>query len=820
MIGSKLIKLTFLLVLLINVAYFYQYYTDQETQFRQAALDHVSLVSYVTDDQVPFTGPYTDLNSSQKISYLLQSVANDKHRFWLAHTEMTEPALELALDSLPPPASPMLSYDPRLTLAVYLDEIKTQLLAQNPENHKDKDHLVAVPFDWSDWVDLTLLNTELAKPVEERLNCDWLQSNVNKPTKHPDFCTNLVDLSDEEVQALGYPSKEFLPGFVVNSSPMNKAPHEQAMFQGKAHLMTFQQVPLSLVFLTLNGTYEAQVSSKQRMQDGELVKNYLERRRIGASAEGAGAIGTNSGAIGTRDTTRDIDSSKDVESGDSGDSGDTQNTGASVGAIVFDPTKEFSSLLLDVPPRPLDTTDDIYKMNVISRHPSPNASRDLILDPESFHYSQQDIDEQILEYDTRLHTIADCVTNELHYNVEVMAENKLSRHELNHYNSLKYANSTTKDEPTYYKLATLLRGKKNNGNKDTGWHYEWRFFNGGLRQLKEGWTVSQLEIREQIILDRLIRNWFRFAEEKGIISWIAHGPLLLWYWDGLMFPYDIDVDIQMPATELNRLAKNYNMTLVVEDINDGYGKYLIDCSTFLHHRNKPKRDNHIDARFIDIDSGTYIDITGLAKNDEKPPPEYNRYIKTQKSKGAPLELYMDRRKHWLNYEKISPIRYSMIGGVPVYVPNDIMSMLNHEYAKGTKSYHFGDYFYVPILRLWITKAKLTPLLESKGIDPKEIKKGQMVDLLKHLTVDDKLKILESNDEVLMEYYLTHKITHLHEIEKKFMLDHSLQHSITDVDSVGYRQLTLRFNMGTPLRKALFDYEYIERFKHNDETSDE
>ena len=222
-------------------------------------------------------------------------------------------------------------------------------------------------------------------------------------------------------------------------------------------------------------------------------------------------------------------------------------------------------------------------------------------------------------------------------------------------------------EPTYYKLATL----KNQYNLDSGWHYEWRFFNGAMRYLKdETWSYEQMEVREQIILDRLLRNWFKFAEAKGIVSWIAHGPLLSWYWDGLMFPFDIDIDLQMPSSELNRLAANYNMTLVIEDLNEGYGKYLIDCSTFIHHRNVAGRDNHIDARFIDVDTGTYIDITGMGLNDENHLRNMTIILmKTEANES--VELYMDRRKHWLNYEKINPLRYSMLGGVPVFVPNDI-----------------------------------------------------------------------------------------------------------------------------------------------------
>lgn len=825
-------KLAFASVLILNIWYFYRYYNIQEAQFRQAALDHVSLISYQTEDQVKYSleTPYHQMNNSQKISYLLHAVEANRDRFWLAHTGLTEPNLVLnprqflspndypngeslekdnnleqdrtprdvpdqenqgdgnndnkIMGSVYPnidphdpninwATKPTLFYDPRLTLSVYIDEIKHQLLQHNPKNEKSKDHLISVPFDWSDWVDLTMLNSELTKPIQDRLDCSWLQSKVNKPTRHPEFCTNLMDLSEEELREIGLPSKEYLPGFVVRKSPMTKTPHEQAMFQGKAHLLAHQAPPYSIIFLTQNGTFEAQVSHKQRLVHSDLFKNYLDRKHY------------------------QYDSN----------------------SITLNPVEEFNSLTKEIRPRPLNVNDDIYKMNEITRQSEINASRELYLDPKSFHYQQQEVDKQIEEYDARLQTINDCVTNELHYNLDTLNANKLSRHELNHYNSLKYANSVLgKEEPTYYKLATLLKA---DGNKDTGWHYEWRFFNGGLRQLKEGWTVNQLEIREQIILDRLIRNWFRFAEEKGIISWIAHGPLLSWYWNGLMFPYDIDVDIQMPATELNRLSKHYNMSLIIEDINDGYGKYLIDCSTFLHHRNKPKRDNHIDARFIDIDTGTYIDITGLGKNDETPPPEYNGYIRSKHSKGELIELYMDRRKHWLNFEKISPIRYSLIGGVPVYVPNDIMSMLNHEYAKGTKSYHFSNYYYVPILRLWVKKDKLFPLLESKGVKTKKTRKGKVVEVLKKFTEEDKVTLLETNDDILMEYYLTHKYTHLHEIEKKFMLDHSLQYSITDLaDNIKYHQLTSRFNMGKPLRKSLFDYEYIERFKHPEEPPEE
>lgn len=785
MINTKFVKITFLIVLLANVVFFTKYYSKQEARLHEQAIQHVASINYHTDDEVkvPDDKMYGELESNQKISHLLDQVKNDKERFWLANTEISEPDLKINLKEFLTPEEgetnyvnkPVLFYDPRFTLSVYLNEIKSQLQSKNPKNEKSKDHLVSVPFAWSDWVDLTMLNEELEKEESERLDCSWLQSDINKPTKHPEFCKNTKDLTNDDLREIGLPSRAFLPGFAVKSSPMNKAPPKQVMMQGKAHLLAYQENPLSIIFLTKNGTYEAQVSGKKRILHSDMFEHFLERKQINANH---------------------LDDIEDQ-------------------TLNLNPVDEFQDLQSTVKPRPLDLNDDMYKMFSITRQKNKNASREIYLDTEAFNYNQEQVDAQIEEYESRLNLLEDLMTNELRYDPQQIESNMLNRHEMNHYKGLKYSNSIAPlDEPTYYKLATL---KKDKQNQDAGWHYEWRFFNGALRYLKEGYTMKQLEIREQIILDRLLRNWFRFAEEKGIISWIAHGPLLSWYWDGLMFPFDIDIDIQMPSAELNRLSQNYNMTLVVEDISEGYGKYLIDCASFLHHRDKGAKDNVIDARFIDVDSGTYIDITGLGKNNEKPPAEYDTYIRNRQAAGEEIQLYMDRRKHWLNFEKINPLRYSMISGVPAYVPNDIMVMLNYEYDAGTTAYYFEGYYYVPQVRLWLKEDQLTFLFDqSKFKDGDKVNPDKLVALIRKMTIDHKVKLLESSDDILIEYYLTQKYTAYHEIEKRLMLDPSLQNSILDLkDKTEYHQLTSKFHMGKPLRKCLFDYEYIERKKHND-----
>ncbi|ODV65425.1 hypothetical protein HYPBUDRAFT_163037 [Hyphopichia burtonii NRRL Y-1933] len=785
MINTRFVKIFFVIILVINVLYFTRIYTIEETKLKQAAINHVSSITYFTDDQItiPQGKKYEELSNKEKVAYLLENVGKDGSNYWLANTNLLEPNLKInPADFLPSSnenqetwaTKSTLYYDPRFTISVYLNEIKHQLMTQNPQNDKALNSKIVVPFSWSDWVDLTLLNEELSKPIDDRANCEWLQSKINKPTKYPNFCHNLKDLSEVEMDKIGFKDKKYLPGFVVESSPMNKAPHKQVMMQGKSHLLTYQENPLSLIFLTKLGTYEAQISDKQRIVHTEMFEHYLERKNINANH------------------LEDINNE-----------------------IILNPVDEFNDLLKTIHPRPLDLNDDIYKMNLITRQKDINASRELYLDTEAFNYQQEQIDEQIRDYEIRLNKLEELMTNELHYDPKEIEINALNRHELNHYNGLKYSNSISiNDEPTYYKLATLI---KDSTNQDAGWHNEWRFFNGALRYLKDGYSMKHLEIREQIILDRLLRNWFRFAEEKGIISWIAHGPLLSWYWDGLMFPFDIDIDIQMPSAELNRLSANYNMTLVIEDISEGYGKYLIDCSSFLHHRDKARQDNVIDARFIDIDTGTYIDITGLGKNNEKPPDEFDSYIRNKNSQGEPIELYMDRRKHWLNFEKINPLRYSMLGGVPLYIPNDVMSMLNHEYTQGTTLYYFDGYYYVPSIRLWIQQEKLTFLFDEKDYkDGNEINVDKFTQLVKTMNDDLKVKLLESDKDILIEYYLTHHYTSLHEIEKKLMLDPSLQHLILDLKhNTDYHQLTSKFKMGKPLRKPLFDYEYIERLRHDE-----
>ena len=63
--------------------------------------------------------------------------------------------------------------------------------------------------------------------------------------------------------------------------------------------------------------------------------------------------------------------------------------------------------------------------------------------------------------------------------------------------------------------------------KLSGEHYDWRFYNG--------LTIHNAQ-QQSIILHRLLKNYLKFTQSNNLITWIAHGSLLSWYWNGINFP--------------------------------------------------------------------------------------------------------------------------------------------------------------------------------------------------------------------------------------------------------------------------------------------
>ena len=104
-------------------------------------------------------------------------------------------------------------------------------------------------------------------------------------------------------------------------------------------------------------------------------------------------------------------------------------------------------------------------------------------------------------------------------------------------------------------------------------------------------------------------------EDLGIETWwLAHGTLLGHYWGQKILPWDVDIDVQMPMTSLRYLATGYNSTRY----QYGGSIYLLDINPHYSIVSTADVSNKIDARWIDMNNGKYIDITSVHQNESNP----------------------------------------------------------------------------------------------------------------------------------------------------------------------------------------------------------
>lgn len=389
----------------------------------------------------------------------------------------------------------------------------------------------------------------------------------------------------------------------------------------------------------------------------------------------------------------------------------------------------------------------------------------------------------------------------------------LNSREENYLESLKYSIAVENDPPKYFKEAKVV-------GTLLGDHYDYRFFNG----FNLGYDDKSAK------LHRLTRVWLSFCRKQGITTWLAHGSLLSWYWNGITFPWDDDIDVQMPIMDLHKLSLNFNQSLIVEDSADGFGRFFLDCATFISLRMHTNGNNNIDARFIDIDSGYYIDITGLALTNQSSPDRYDHFIPDDMSKeknskiqiNDKIKVYNCRNNHFSSLSELSPLVKTFAEGEVAYIPKSYSSILTTEYrSKGMLEKFFRNRFFVPQLRLWVSQDDLRFFLRHRqewityfnnsdaDLEKKKIKtEGNLTKLelekLLNLTERDLLDLL-ANDEILLEYYSTREMTSIHENEiMRLLFGKSTQGIISTVPDF----LPLRFDPF--LYRLRHDYDTFEK----------
>lgn len=286
-------------------------------------------------------------------------------------------------------------------------------------------------------------------------------------------------------------------------------------------------------------------------------------------------------------------------------------------------------------------------------------------------------------------------------------------------------------------------------------HMDWRFFDSN--------KALDFNVKSEI-LHRLMRAWLHFTTKIAHIdTWVSHGSLIGWYWNGLHLPYDSDIDMQISVGSLLKLIQGYNNTVVLDytDADSGvYNSFYLDIGPYFGARGRGNRKNLIDARFIDINTGILIDITAVssmlvteaeklkAKEEELSPFEKQELLKAL-AEGE--QVIYDKNYHFYRLGQINPLLPTKLENEVAYIPNNFEVLLKSEYPDMDKSYVKG-FKYRKNLRLWVGTDEST---------------GCKVDnVIIDTALEDDQKCVESNKLVSKRFHATEEATKRHQLQLK------------------------------------------------------
>lgn len=197
-------------------------------------------------------------------------------------------------------------------------------------------------------------------------------------------------------------------------------------------------------------------------------------------------------------------------------------------------------------------------------------------------------------------------------------------------------------------------------------------------------VLSQNDRRRH--LAALVRAYLSTTEEIGAETWLMHGALLGWYWNDKIMPWDADVDVQITERSMQHLADYYNMTVHrYSSPGSNVGRdYLLEINPNWANPSSTDVDNKIDGRWLDMETGLYVDITTL-RHDER-------------DEG----LVMCKDGHRYRHRDIFPLRKAKFEGVPAKVPFAYANVLTEEYgASSLSDTTYKSYVFDPDLREWL-----------------------------------------------------------------------------------------------------------------------
>ncbi|CAD6581507.1 MAG: hypothetical protein ASARMPREDX12_001936 [Alectoria sarmentosa] len=194
----------------------------------------------------------------------------------------------------------------------------------------------------------------------------------------------------------------------------------------------------------------------------------------------------------------------------------------------------------------------------------------------------------------------------------------------------------------------------------------------------------------------MMRAYLDFFKKNNIETWLAHGTLLGWWWNGKMLPWDWDIDTQVSGPTLMFLGKHFNGSIYEYSSADSdpdlqpltERQYLLDVNPAMIERDRGNGDNVIDARWIDIRNGLYIDVTGLSETEPLDQPG----------------VWSCKNYHHYRTTDLYPMRETMYEGVVAKVPYAYDRILAEEYQeKALVVTEYEGHKWHPDIKEWIKK---------------------------------------------------------------------------------------------------------------------
>ncbi|OAL55226.1 WLM-domain-containing protein [Pyrenochaeta sp. DS3sAY3a] len=208
-------------------------------------------------------------------------------------------------------------------------------------------------------------------------------------------------------------------------------------------------------------------------------------------------------------------------------------------------------------------------------------------------------------------------------------------------------------------------------------HYDMRYYHGVVPDDERTNTQSHM-----------IRAYLKFFRDNDLDTWIAHGTLIGWWWNGKRLPWDFDMDTQVSYSTLQELGSKWNNTIHNYTSTDGKTErsYLLDVNPWIWERERGDGMNIIDARWIDVRNGLFIDITGLSEVYPDTAPG----------------IWTCKNDHAYKTSDLYPMRETVFEGVLAKVPYQYDKILVDEYGTSALiSTEYNGHIWDYEIREWV-----------------------------------------------------------------------------------------------------------------------